>query len=252
MIKIKKEFNDLKVRFFGILIVIFILFFLLAPLQRFTISFLEGYSSSPQIEKFLPSNMLSKLKEWNFYINSQWYGKNYGQIIPIISIIMAFPLFAREFENNTIAFLLVRKNRREVFFSKFTAGFVALSIVLLTAGFLPLIYSFLLSKDYNYAIGMKFAFQSYFSGLFWYGVGVLFSLMFNDQVRPLLAGFGTIAITTVAGILRPLKFMNTYNYALGVKIFETGNIDISYTIGVIIITILIIIISHNIFLRKEV
>ncbi|MGB9615169.1 MAG: ABC transporter permease, partial [Fervidobacterium sp.] len=62
----------------------------------------------------------------------------------------------------------------------------------------------------------------------------------------------TIAITTVAGILRPLKFMNTDNYALGVKIFETGNIDISYTIGVIIITILIIIISHNIFLRKEV
>jgi len=90
----RKEFYDMKVRFIGVLIVTITLFFIVAPFQKFTISMLEGYSGNPQVEKFLPGAMLNKLKEWNFYINSQWYGKNFGQMVGFIGIIMAFPLFA--------------------------------------------------------------------------------------------------------------------------------------------------------------
>ncbi len=248
----RKEFNDLKVRFFGILVVMFILFFLVAPLQKFTLSMLEGYTGNPQLEKFLPGSMLNKLKEWNFYINSQWYGKNFGQMIPIIGIIMAFPLFAREFENGTIEFLLVRKSRKEIFLNKILSGLIALSILLIISGLLPLIYSFLLRKDYIYEIGVKLAIQSYFAGLLWYSIGVFFSVVFNDQVKPLLAGLGILAITTVAGLLKPLKFLNTFSYALGTNVFQKNLIDFKYTIGAIIFTIAFFIFAYFIFNKKEV
>ncbi len=247
----RKEFNDLKVRFFGVLVVIFILFFLVAPLQKFTLSMLEGYTGNPQLEKFLPGSMLNKLKEWNFYVNSQWYGKNFGQMIPIIGIIMAFPLFAREFENRTIEFLLVRKSRKEIFLNKVLTGFIALSVILIIAGLLPLVYSFLLRKDYIYETGLKFVFQSYFAGLLWYGIGIFFSVLFNDQVKPLLAGLGTLAITTVAGLLKPLKFLNTFSYALGTNIFQKNFIDFKYTICAIIFTIVSFIFAYIIFNKKE-
>ncbi len=248
----KKEFYDMRVRVIGITITVLILFFVLAPFQKFTVSMLEGYSGNPQLEKFLPGSMLNRLKEWSFYINSQWYGKNFGQIIPIIGIIMAFPLFSRETENGTLAFLLVRRNRKLVFMDKFLTGLILLVLILVLASLLPIIYSFLLSKNYQYTTGLKFLLHSLFAGILWYSITLLYSVIFNDQVKPLLAGLGTLAITTVAGILKPLRILNTYAYALGSKIFQKNIVDLKYTFGVIIVSLIITFIAYKIFLKKEI
>ncbi|QIV78148.1 ABC transporter permease subunit [Fervidobacterium pennivorans] len=191
----KKEFYDMKVRFFGVLIVTIALFFIVAPFQKFTVSILEGYSGNPQLEKFLPGAMLSKLKEWNFYINSQWYGKNFGQMIGIIGIIMAFPLFAREFENETIVFLLVRKPRKWIYFNKVFAGAIATLIVMLVGSILPAIYSAVAGKEYNYSV-------------------------IPNQ--------------------------------LGVSIFEKNSVDFRYTLGIIVVCLVITWIGYLVFERKEV
>jgi len=248
----KKEFYDMRVRIIGVTITLLVLFFVLAPFQKFTVSMLEGYSGNPQLEKFLPGSMLNRLKEWNFYINSQWFGKNFGQMIPIIGIIMAFPLFSREIENGTMAFLLVRRNRKLVFRDKFLTGLISLVLILVLASLLPIIYSFLFNKDYRYITGIKFLVHSLFAGLLWYSITLLYSVVFDDQVKPLLAGLGTLAITTVAGIIKPLRILNTYAYALGNTIFQKNSIDLKYTIGVIIVSLLIFIVAYRIFLKKEI
>ncbi|MCX7653379.1 MAG: ABC transporter permease [Fervidobacterium sp.] len=248
----RKEFYDMRVRIVGTLFTLVVLFFIVAPFQKFTLRMLEGYSGTPQLEKFLPPSMLNKLKEWDFYINSQWYGKNFGQIVPIVGIIMAFPLFAREVENGTIAFLLVRKNRKQVFINKFFSGLISLWFILLFTGLLPIFYSFALNKDYQYLAGIKFTTQSLFAGLLWFCITLFYSVIFDDQVKPLLAGLSTLAITTVAGMLKPLKFLNTYTYALGNSIFLRNSIDFKYTFGVIILSLIITLLAYGIFLKKEV
>ncbi len=248
----RKEFYDMKVRFIGVLIVTTTLFFVVAPFQKFTISMLEGYSGNPQIEKFLPGAMLNKLKEWDFYINSQWYGKNFGQMVGIIGIIMAFPLFAREFENETIMFLLVRKPRKWIYFNKLFTGAVATSIVMLVGSILPAIYSAFAGKEYNYPVVPKFMVQSIFGVLLWYCVGVFFSVLFNDQVKPLLASLGLLALTTTAGLIKALRFLNTFSYQLGVSIFEKDSVDFWYTLGIIVVCVVITWIGYLVFERKEV
>jgi len=248
----KKEFYDMKVRFFGVLIVTIALFFIVAPFQKFTVSMLEGYSGNPQLEKFLPGAMLNKLKEWNFYINSQWYGKNFGQMVGIIGIIMAFPLFAREFENETIVFLLVRKPRKWIYFNKVFSGIIATTIVMIIGSLLPAIYSAIAGKDYNFSVVPKFMIHSIFGALLWYCVGVFFSVLFNDQVKPLLATFGALALTTAAGLIKTMKFLNTFTYQLGIIVFEKNKIDLPYTFGILMVSGLLIWAGYFVFERKEV
>lgn len=247
----KKEFYDMKVRFFGVLIIMAVLFFLVAPFQRFTVSILDEHSNDPLLKKFLPKETIQRLSEWNFYINTQWFGKNFGQLIPIIGIIIGFPLFAREAENETIQFLLVRLSRKSIFINKFFTGLFSTIILLFFSGIIPIIFSVAVNKDYNYIFALKFTTQAIFAGILWYTIALFYSVLFNDQVKPLLAGLGTLAITTVAGLLRPLKFFNTFNYSLGISIFERNSIDTKYTVWIIIVSAVLTFLAYSVFTKKE-
>lgn len=248
----RKEFYDMRVRFFGVFIVTLGLFFIVAPFQKFTVSMLEGYSGNPMIEKFLPGAMLNRLKEWNFYINSQWYGKNFGQMVGIIGIIMGFPLFAREFENGTITFLLVRKPRRWIYFTKFTTAAIATVLLIVLGALLPLVYSLVVGKEYAVSVVPKFMVHNIFGALLWYAVSAFFSVLFNEQVKPLLASLGLLALTTTAGLLKPLRYLNTFSYQLGISVFEKGKVDVGYTFGVIVIISLFVVAGYFVFECKEV
>ncbi|MGB4262740.1 MAG: ABC transporter permease subunit [Fervidobacterium sp.] len=247
-----KEFYDLRVRAITVLAITIILFFVIAPFQKLSVSMLEGYTDNPAMEKFMPKGFTERLKEWNFYINSQWYGKNFGQIIPIIGIIIAFPLFSREFENGTIAFLLVRRSRRDVFISKFLAGLLVTACVMFVGSSLPPLYSLIMSKNYDLDLYFKAMLQSVFAGVLWYNVGMFFSTIFRDQVKPILASLGILALTTTVGFLKGLRFLNTYPYALCSKVLESGTIDIPYTIGVVAVSIVLVVFSYGAFKNSEV
>lgn len=246
-----KELYDMRTRFISILSIVIVLFFVVAPFQNLTTSMLEGYSDNPALEKLMPKGFAERLKEWNFYINSQWFGKNFGQMIPIIGIIIAFPLFAREFENGTIEYLLVRRSRRVVFVDKFLSGFLATVILIFIASSLPPLYSLLSAKDYDFSFYFKATVQSEIAGILWYCIGMLFSTIFNDQVKPVLASLGAIALTTAAGLIKALKFLNTYSYALCSNLLENGPIDVPYTIGIILVSSVLISISYMIFRNKD-
>lgn len=246
-----KELYDMRTRFISVLLIAIVLFFVVAPFQKFSVSMLEGYSDNPALEKLMPKGFAEKLKEWNFYVNSQWYGKNFGQLVPIIGIIIAFPLFAREFENGTIEYLLVRRSRREVFMDKFLSGLLATVILIFIASSMPPLYSLLAAKDYDFSFYFKATVQSEFAGILWYCIGMLFSTIFNDQVKPVLASLGAIALTTAAGLIKPLRFLNTYSYALCSNLFEDGRIDFPYTVGTILVSLILVVLSYTIFKNKD-
>lgn len=78
-----------------------------------------------------------------------------------------------------------------------------------------------------------------------------FSTIFNDQVKPVLASLGAIALTTAAGLIKALKFLNTYSYALCSNLLENGPIDVPYTIGIILVSSVLISVSYMIFRNKD-
>lgn len=251
----RKELHDLRVRFFGILLICLSLFFTVAPFQKLSIDLLEGYEGLPQVrgllDRFLPRDFVERLREWNFYINSQWFGKNFGQLVPIVGIVIGFPLFSREVERGTIAFLLSRRSRGYVFHTKLFAGLLALSTVVTVSAMLPSAYSFLTGREYDHALVAGFLVHSFFGALVWYAVAVFLSTISDDQVKPLLASLGLLAVTTAFGFLRPLRFLNTFAYSVGADVFRTGRPNLGYTVCLLVISIVLLFSAYTIFEKRD-
>ncbi|WP_129408433.1 ABC transporter permease [Marinitoga lauensis] len=250
----KKELYNMKIRALAILIITLILFFSIAPFQNVFLNLLDENKAviESYAKKFGASAMLSKLHDWNFYIFTQWFGKNFGQMIPIFAIIFAFPLFSREVENGTMEFLLVRKSRDYVFYSKvFSSLIIGFSVVII-GSILPIIYSFFTGKDFFYEYALKYIIHGLIGFWFWNSVTVFFSIFFNDQVKPILSSVGLLAITTALGFLKPLKWLNTYSYILGGKILSEGKINWIYSESLFVIGGFILLAGYYLFKNKEI
>ncbi|MBC7122759.1 MULTISPECIES: ABC transporter permease [Pseudothermotoga] len=252
---IHKELADMKLRSIVIFFLGAGLFFFVAPFHRLTLEMLNEYTqleNMPKLlERFVPKNFVERLSDWSFYIYTQWFGKNLGQFVPILAIIIAFPLFARETENGTMEFLLARSSRKKVFWSKSCIAIAVLTVEMLVFSLLPGIYSLLASKDLKYELLGAYTIHTLVGALFWFTLTMLFSVMYDDQVKPILTAVGILASSTVIGIFKPLRFMNTYSYILGSKIISTGKMDVIYTVSLLTVIAVILLSSYAIFLKKE-
>lgn len=252
---IHKELADMKLRSIVIFFLGAGLFFFVAPFHRLTLEMLNEYTqleNMPKLlERFVPKNFVERLSDWSFYIYTQWFGKNLGQFVPILAMIMAFPLFARETENGTMEYLLTRNSRKKVFWSKACVAIVVLIVQMLVFSLLPGIYSWLASKGFKYEYLTAYTIHTLVGALFWFTLTMLFSVVYGDQVKPILTSVGILASTTVVGIFKPLRFMNTYSYVMGSKIISTGRMDATYTVGLLFLTIIVLIASYVVFLKKE-
>ncbi len=242
----KKEFYDMRTRSILTLIIMTLIFFSIAPLQNYAIKMLHKY------EDQLKGYNITLLNDWSFYIYSQWFGKNLGQLIPIIAIIFAFPLFSREYENGTIEFLLARKDRRQIFLEKFFAGLLILVFEIALFSILPALYSLVFSKPLNYGLTWKFLVQSEIGAILWFSVAFITSVFYNDQVKPIILSLGILGITTAAGFIRPLRFLNTYTYVLGNNIFKGDSVDVARTLGFLIVSSILIYFAYKVFEKKEI
>lgn len=250
----KKEFYDMRFRALVLFFIMLTLFLLIAPLQNYAVESLKNLERSLNqlYEKFVGPGYSQMLANWSFYMYSQWFGKNFGQLVPIIAIVLAFPLFSRETENGTMEFLLARQSRLRVFINKTVSGIVALFSSLLLLSMLPTLYSFIVGKDFiNDGVPM-FTISVLTGGTLWFSATLFFSVLFNDQVKPILASLGVLALTTVLGLLKSLGFLNTYRYILGINIFNYGEVDIPYTVALIVVSIVLLFSGYLAFKNKEI
>ena len=128
----KKEFAHMKVRFIVLAVILAVLFVVSFPLGDFLIGVAENALSQSQISGLEGlQEVLGKIREdFNFNAYSQWFGKNLGQLVPIFSIIIGFPIFSREVERKTIYFLLTKQRRRRVFRVKYFLGLFAVTALI--------------------------------------------------------------------------------------------------------------------------
>jgi ABC-type transport system involved in multi-copper enzyme maturation permease subunit len=215
----------------------------------------EEMQQIPDFLKELVSSSMrteNQYKDDQFFLISQWFGKNFGQFSPFLALIIAFPLFARETEKKTIYLLIARRSRAEVFFGKV---FSAYSILLI------LLFSFsLLAPVVMMLSGYKIAFnaeltqvivQQIVSASFFYFLFVLFSVLFSDQIKPVILGIVLIFAMPFTSMIPFIEWMNLFPYTLGHNILLGNGFDWLKSLVLMLLILVLFFFSKSLFEKKE-
>jgi len=196
---------------------------------------------------------VSKMMEDDqYFLMSQWYSKNFGQFLPLFALIMTFTIFAREVDKGTIYFLLAKKNRPAIFWGKTLTGyFVVIGLTVIFSFIAPIAmmlsgYSVTFSPQLFVLIVQQLIGVSFFYSLF-----LLFSVLFNDQIKPILVGIIVIVGLPFLSMFESVKWLNPYPYILGTQVISNGTFDGIYSLALMVITAIIIWTGLEVFKRKE-
>lgn len=232
----KGELKKMRLRSIVMMAVMAVLLTLVMTFKDWTVQEFSEISkqlSEERIPKFLKKLMGSntklfaeKLREDDFYLWSQWFGKNFGQFVPLISLIIAFPLFSREYERRTIYYLVTRVRRSKIYMCKFFVGLIALCFILLLFSILPLPISLMMGWKVRAEKFVGYTIQSLIGGVTFYSIFLLFSVLFNDQVKPILLGIATTVGVAFFGVSSKLDMLNLYSYIMSQNIFRNEGVDL--------------------------
>ncbi len=257
---IRKEINSLKMRALIMFFFMLALLILVVSMQDYvtsmSISFenMKNSNRTKLAEKFLNESLekiLKKLQTNDYYIWSQWYGKNFGQFLPLLVLIIAFPIFSKETEKKTIYFLLARKNRNEIFNVKALTGLITVIIIILSLSLLPIAFMNAFGKTIKIVPIFKYAFQEIVVGIFFYTVYLFFSVYFNDTVKTIIAGIVFFIGDFMLGLIEKISFLNVFPYISCSHIYKTGNIDWIYTIWLLVISAGMYLVTMRYFQKKD-
>jgi ABC-type transport system involved in multi-copper enzyme maturation permease subunit len=257
---IHKEINSIKLRALIMLFFMLGLLILVVSMQDYVTSMstsFENMKNSPGTkwaEKFLGESLekiLKKMQTNDFYIWSQWYGKNFGQFLPLVVLIIAFPIFAKETEKKTIYFLLARKKRNEIFTVKALTGLFATIIIILLMSLLPIVFMNAFGKTIKITPILKYTVQETVVGIFFYTAYMFFSVYFNDTVKVIIAGIAFFIGDFMLGLIEKISFLNVFPYISCLHVYKTGSVDWVYTIWLLLISAGIYLATMRYFQKKD-
>ena len=188
--------------------------------------------------------ILPKLSDLNFYIVSQWFGKNLFEFAIFFGVINSVGAIAGETERKTAIFLFSRPIlRTRVLFVKYTVILSGTLIpILLSTYTLPFLARSIPQKI-NMAVFNRFAIQSLFATLAVISLSFLFSVVINDRVKGGLVAFTALIATIFIGKVPALKWLSVMHLYIG-KFLPAVSLSLVYS--VIFITLSLIFL-----LRKE-
>src|SRR6056297_1566812 len=170
------------------------------------------------------TSQLSKMVEDDqFFLLSQWYSKNFGQFLPLFALIMTFAIFSREVDKGTIFFLLAKKNRPAIFWGKALTGYLVVVGMVAIFCFTAPIAMMLSGYSVSFTPELfAMIVQQIIGVTFFYALFLLFSILFNDQIKPVLAGIIIAVGLPFFSMFESLKWINPYPYILGSSIINKG------------------------------
>src|SRR6056297_122082 len=199
------------------------------------------------------TSQLSKMVEDDqYFLMSQWYSKNFGQFLPLFVLIMTFAIFAREVDKGTIFFLLAKKNRPAIYWGKVFPGYlVVIGMTAVCAFVAPIAmmlsgYSVAFTSELFMIIVQQLIGVTFFFSLF-----LFFSILFNDQIKPVLAGIIVIVGLPFLSLFESTKWLNPYPYILGQSVISKGTFEGVYSLALLVISGAIIWMSLELFKKKE-
>ena len=228
-----REFRNAIVRFTLSGIFILLLYTLIVTFREKAIEMLKDLPQ--RFRDMVGEDFLKRLEEDpSFYTISQWNWKNLAQILPIVSIVMGFPMVARERENGTVYFLLSNMKRSSFLFQKYFAGATMVSILAFFSTILPIL------SGIDPEVLLLYSVHAILSSLLWYSISFFLSCYFKDQVKPLILSLGIFATLAVLEGMR-LCHLNVLNYLADRRIYLGGGIDVTTSVRYALATLVLLI-----------
>lgn len=188
--------------------------------------------------------MLPKLKDLNYFIYSQWFGKNLFEIALLFAVINAAGIIAGETERKSSIFLFSRPlSRNKILLSKLIVVlfYTLIPIVVSTYIILPLSRS--IPQQVNIAVFNKLLLESLVATTVAVLITTTFSIIIDDRVKTGLAAFGIIIGTILIGTIKPIKYISFAN-------LYVGKFGIYFPIG-LALCIIFAVLSFVLLNRKE-
>ena len=136
---------------------------------------------------------------FTLYMWANWYGKNLYQLLVVYAVLVGMAQVAGEVGRNTAAFLFSKPLTREtVFRSKFVAGATAMIAVMAVTTLLTYLAVFLFGKELTplFLAGLPVNAAGI---LLIYSLALMFSVVFDDQLKAGAAAFGAALVIGIPG-----------------------------------------------------
>lgn len=256
-----KELRDLRYRLIvlaGLILTmgIFVLGSYEIFINSFDINQFTAVANNSAISKYMDPELLTKqimeiINNIDLYVWSQWFGKNFMQLILLSSIVIGFSSFAREAEHNTYSFLLNNFTRSQVFTTKIGAGILAMTILVAAGCLLPAVMALFKAFEFSLILSLKYFLQILPAALLCYAIIIFFSVLTKDVVKPIIFGVITFALMSIIGQIKYFNVLYFYRYLTASDVFINGQINLLAFIIISIITLFIFSAAYKIYQEKN-
>lgn len=256
-----KELNELKTRFLLMALLIVISGYFILAYYDFFLSLMdintirEGLGSSP-LSKYMDTTALIEqlnllLNDLDFYLWSQWMGKNLYQLIILSSILLGFSSFAREKEQGTMSFLLSNFSRRHIFGSKILAGSILLICLTAMGCWLPWFLAPSLGFSYTFSLAWAYFLHLGIAAIFLYSGIIFFSVLSQDIVKPLILSIFFLILLSLPKFSEQLASWYLYRYMTGFDIFIGNGIHYLALLLIVLLSAGLLALSWRIFKQQD-
>ncbi len=209
-----------------------------------------GYKILGSLETQIPmvmqkyGELFAKLKNLNFFIVSQWFGKNLLELAILFAIINGIGIIAGESERKTAIFLFSKPiSRRSIYCAKIIVATVYTVVPIAISTFLILLFAKTVPQHINYVLFLKLLAESIFASSLTVVLSGAVSIVIDDRIK---GGFILVVAIIGAVFLSKIKMFRFLNYTL----LFTGDFARSITFSLVGIALLVILSIHLID-RKE-
>lgn len=256
-----KELKDLRFRLIVMIILVIGLALFVLGFYDFFVKAIDINQISATMENSIMSNYISPelltsqltelVNNMDYYVWSQWFGKNFMQLILLGLILFGFSTFAREREHKTNSFLLTNFTRKQVFSVKVYAGLISLIILIIIGSMLPVVIGILKSFDFSLGLAVKYFIQILPPALFLYALIILFSVLAKDLIKPIIFGVLSMIFLSLVGKIEMLKSLHLFRYLSGFDIFFHNQINYISVIIFILLAIITLQVTYRIYKNQD-
>jgi ABC-2 type transport system permease protein len=208
----------------------------------FTRNLAIGALNSPAVQQYLKNSskemakMIGQLStNFTYYSFSQWFGKSYVQLVALFAILLSFSSFSKEFSKKTIYILSGRMTRWEIYLSKNLSGWLAFVVISVSGGIGYFIAAQAAGYPFSLSQTFVWTFTTTVGGLLLYQIGMYLSLLFKEQMKPLLLGIVVYVGLYITGLVKATDFLNVFGYMAQSGVLYGKGVNVLSTFVVIAI-----------------
>jgi ABC-2 type transport system permease protein len=173
-------------------------------------------------------NQANMLTNYNYYIWSQWFGKNLFQMGTILAIIFGSGMISSEVSQNTIQFLLVKPIlRKKVFLIKYIVNALALASVVIISTLALYISVIIKGGSFPISVLLQNMVMAALGCIVIYSMAVYWSTVFDQPMKAAMVSGLVALIIAIPGFIPGLKMFSVYYHMTGYEILMGKSLSLS-------------------------